>query len=248
MEGFSVTQTYEAVLNGDIPKFPVYFWNKQTAKILIRYALLEKRNMTREDILQVDFRRLLKELKLYTAQKQFNSQYEMVNYSFPEYEIMPWELRKVGNDFWKSDENRLKALLWLSQKENIDLENIDEVKEKINSKMVYEYFGNKALKYSNESLFEFLDLYYKGRYKEWELLSKMGVWTEDKVKDAVRFVVKKKKYKTREEIASLTVSDYRRYGLEGMLEKACRHSPLIALQIAYPEYNYTNRDVKTVIF
>lgn len=248
MDNISVIETYEEVLSGERAKFPVYFWDKQTVKILLRYAFLEKRCMTREDIINANIRILLKQIKLYTAQKMFNTQYEMVNYAFPELEILPWELKKTSNRFWQNEENRLSALLWLAKKENIDLENIQDVKERLSARKVYDYLGNKALKYSNNSFFEFLNLYYRGRYKEWELVSKVGVWTEDKVKDAVKYLVKKKKYKTREEIASLTVSDYRQFGLEGMLEKACRHSPLIALQIAYPEYNYTNKEVKTVKF
>ncbi|MBR1884059.1 MAG: DUF4046 domain-containing protein [Clostridia bacterium] len=241
--GLSSEEVYEKVARGEIPSFPNYFWNKEVAIELLRYVVITKMKMSKEDICRLDLRQFLKDVKLVTARKQFEDDYQMINAAFEELEIMPWELRKVKNNFWKSRENRLKALLWLAKKEEINLENVSEVRVKITSKLVYNYFGNKAIKYSNGSLFEFLDLYYEGRYKEWELLSKVGHWNDEKVKEAVRYMAGKMKLDTKEDLASVKVEDFKKFGLDGMLSKACRHSPLIAMQIAYPEMNFTNNDI-----
>lgn len=247
-EVFTVLDEYNLVLSGKKKCFPNGVLDIEVAKYLLRYLMLEKLNIAREEMCKINYRKFLMEHKLFTITKFFNaSPYEMLNYCFPEMEFKQWELPKVSNEFWSKKSNRLEALKWMASREGINLNDISMVKHKVNANLIKKYFGSTILKYSNDSLFELLDLYYEGKYKEWEILGKFAKWETEDIASAVKYMLEKENLHTKSEISkNICVKMFAKYGLEGMLAKACNHSPLRALQIALPEMNFTKADVKTI--
>ena len=64
---------------------------------------------------------------------------------------------------------------------------------------------------------------------------KTSTWTDEKVTEAVKWLIEEKlKWSEEDVINKMSASVFREYNLDGMLQKHCNHSPLKALQIAYP--------------
>ena len=243
----SVYEVYEALREGEIKCFPNGYLDEDVSRDLLRYVMLEEDKLTRSQICSTNFLEYTKKKKLRTVLKRFNTLHELVSFCFPELKIKPWELKKVEDGFWKDKNNRLKALLWLVNKEQIDLEDLNQIK-RINAQLLHKYFGSRILKYSNNSLFELLDLYYEGKYKEWEIINKMGTWTDEKIIEAMHWMIDEKLKWTREDVCNnISIEVFKKFGLESMLSHRCRHCILIALKLAYPEYGYTKQDIKCLI-
>ena len=258
----SVIDIYHAFLSGEIKCFPNGVWCQDTARELLRYVIIKQdlgiknsilsekdKEKVKPYICSLGWRNYLRSKRLMTAPKMFDVNiFSMVSYCFNDLNIYPWEIKKAGDGFWKISENRLMALKYYAKLQEVDLDNIEQVRT-LSARKISEYFGNKLLHYSNGSFFELLDLYYKGKYKEWEVVTKVGKWTENKAIEATKWLIEEKcGWNTKEQVCeNISVEVFKKHGLESMLNHACRHSPLIALQIAYPEKKYTAEDIKTYI-
>jgi hypothetical protein len=71
-------------------------------------------------------------------------------------------------------------------------------------------------------------------YKEWQFI-KINVWTDDKVIEAVKWLIEEKLKWSKEEVCkNLTAETFYDNDLGGLLSKACGNSPIVALSKAYP--------------
>lgn len=226
-------EVYSLVVNEDLKKFPNGYITKESMKEILRYVILEKLHMSRYDICHNISYPYLRKYKLGGTRRAFNSSiFSLITYCFPEFDINYWELNKVENGFWEKEENRKDFMTWLAEKEGICLDSIPDL-TKIDAKLIQKHGGSKAIKYGG-GVYELIKLVAMVDVKEWQVI-KMPVWTEEKVKSAVKWLVEERLKWTKEQVVDgISANVFYDNDLGGMLKRYCNHSPLRALQIAYP--------------
>lgn len=111
-------QRYEEILSGKRKMFPNGTWSedgRNNFKVLIRYLILEKLKLTRNEFCKTDTWRLLKKYKLYGGLVNvFKCKlHDAVMISFPEWNLKEWEYGlEVPRSFW-NDETIILATKWL---------------------------------------------------------------------------------------------------------------------------------------
>lgn len=234
---------YERVLAGGawidgkwqkVTCLPNFFWNKDVAKILARYFVFEMKKWGREEVCNHFTTALLRKEHLTGVCKQFaNSTYEVVKYCFPEWRIEPWELKCCPNSFWHDPENCAKACRWICEKEGI-ADDRQVFCQSFSANMLRKYGIAKAMIRSG-GLYGLAALTFpKWKLKPWHL-RKIGQITPEMVTDAVTWMVDEKLMWTHTEVCeNISAKVFYDHGLGSILSKGCGHSPLKALQIAYP--------------
>lgn len=226
----SPMEVYNLVRSGELGKFPNNYLDKDTIKEIVRHVFLKELRYTREDILCVDHKYFMR-IYMGGFRKFFElTDYKILQYCFPEYDLKPWEFRRVEQHFWVDEENQKEFLLWVMKKENLDPRKREDLR-KLNARMIITHGGSRLLR-TNDDIFDIISVVNEGRYKEWEIM-KVGGWTEAKVIEAVKWLVEEKLNYSLEQACSLRVRDFKRHNLDGMLQKGCNHSILYALNLAY---------------
>lgn len=225
-------QVYDYVVAGRILTFPNGYVIPENMKEILREVILNRHKLKREQICQNVNYTYLKRYQLGGARRAFNSSiYELITYCFPEFNIKRWELNKVPNGYWKNQEFKREFMLWLAEKESIDLKSISDL-ARINAKLIQSYGGSKII--DDMTVFEAIKLIAQTDVREWQVI-KMPVWTEEKVTAAVRWMIEEKLGWTHDEVVEkISAKVFYAHGLGGMLCKYCNHSPIKALQVAYP--------------
>lgn len=232
VEVLSPLEVYECVLNGTLKRFPYGYVSAPNMKEILRYVILEKLKLSREDICKKLSYVFLRKYKLGGSRLAFNSSiFTLITYCFPEYDIKYWELNKVEDAFWEKEQNRKEFMLWVAKKENIRLDNLDDLK-KFDVELVQKYGGNRARKYGG--MYELIKLVAEIDVKEWQVI-KMPVWTEEKAINAVKWLIEEKLCWTKEKVKeSISAKIFYDNDLGGMLKNYCYNSPIKALNLAYP--------------
>lgn len=240
---FTPVEVYDYLVSGKILKFPNGFVTPDNMREIIREVILMRQKLTRNEICNNISVKYLRKYNLGGAVKVFHTNiFELVNYCFDEMDIKPWELNKLENGFWQNNQNRKEFLLWIAKKEKIDLKSIDDLK-KINAKLIRKYGGSRILKCKG-GIFENIKLVAKIDIKQWQVMKNV-VWNDEKVKEAVRWLIEEKLNWSHDEVVEkLSVKTFRDNNLGGMLCKYCNNSPIRALYIAYPgEYSRVRRTI-----
>ena len=232
-EKFQPVEVYSLVVSGSLKRFPNGYLDKDNCKEIIRYVLLDTLHMTREEICEKISINFLKKYRIGCFNRMFNYKIaDIASYCFPEMDIRPWELTKVDNKFWHNPDNRREFLLWVAQKEKLDMTNINDVR-KINANLLRKHGGSRSFR-DSDGVFSVISLVTGDSIKEWELV-KMSKWTEAKAIEAMHWLIEEKLGWTDEEVYNnLTVHTFYEYNLGGLLKNYCGHRPLRALEIAYP--------------
>ena len=226
-------EVYNLLLSGAIKKFPNGFITKDNMKRIIREVILNQHNMKREDICRTLRYGYLKKLKLGGSKIAFNANiFELISYCFPEMDIKYWELNKVKDGFWEKEENRKEYMLWLAEKEKIKLDSLEDIK-RIDARLITKNHGSKVLKFGG-GVYSLILLVAQVDVKEWQVI-KMSVWTEEKVVEAVKWLIEEELNWSKEDvIAKISAKTFYEHDLGGLLCKYCDHSPIRALNVAYP--------------
>lgn len=232
-DGKDEVECYQIVMSGIKKSLPNGFWDKESAKILVRYLVLELKSWkTREQICKNLCIDTVREAGMSSAAKQFNCcLIELVEYCFPEFKIQPWELSCAPNGFWKDKNNCAKFLRWLVKKEK--LYGRKKFLKAMNAKTFYKYGVGKAFMRMG-GIYNLVNFTYPGEYKYWELprLSKI---TEQTVRDATKWMIEEKYKWTFEEVCeNITAKSFYDAELGSILCHGAKHSPFQALEITYP--------------
>lgn len=235
-------EVYFNVISGKFKKFPNNFLDKETCKNILRYVCLNANHMSREDICNINQDFLFKNY-IGSFRKKFNYDvFSLVQYSFPEFDFKRWEAAKVPSNFWYNKENQKDFVLWVAQKEHLDLTNLDDVC-KMKSKMLMSYGGARAIRAAGGT-FELISTVTGDTFKEWEVL-KVDVWTESKSIEAVKWLIEERLCWNDEQVkAQLTANIFRTNNLGGLLKNYCNNSPIAAINLAYPGKFKTLRHTK----
>ncbi len=224
---------YNAVVTGELKKFPNNYMTKPIAKVLVKHVIIDGLDFKREDICKKLNFPLLSEYNLGGVRKRFEDCiYTMVNYIFEDMKIFEWELNKVTANFWEKEENRIRFIIWVAEKEELDIRKIKDVR-KINADLINEYGGSKMLKES-DGLHSVIIKASGNLHKEWQFI-KINTWTDKKAIEAVKWLIEEKLKWSREDVcANLTAETFYDNDLGGLLSKTCSNSPIKALEKAYP--------------
>ncbi len=257
----SLFDVYNALLTGEIRRFPSNYIDKEKAKELIRYNIFKKftisenymenkdeKERLKKELLSLDWKSFLQSVKLGTVFCMFNNvPFKVIDYCFSELDIYHFELPRVSSGYWDEENNRLDALLWIAKRENIDLENLEDVNKRLLKSPSYKLISRKGAIFREEGgVFKFLDLYYKGRYKSWQLPSKDYKWTLKKGIEATKWLIDEVLGWSKQDVCEkISVKVFRDNDLDSMLHRVFNHSPLLALQTTYPELNYRKEDIKS---
>lgn len=111
---------YEEVLSGKRKQFPLDTWNQRDSEEillkLVRYIVLEKLNWNRSNFCEQFCLNTITKFKLNTGFMKVYSRniFPLINNSFPEWEVKPWEMMKsrVPAGYWTMD-NAVAATKWL---------------------------------------------------------------------------------------------------------------------------------------
>lgn len=232
-------EVYELVATGKLKKFPNNYLTQEIIKVIVRHLILVVFQFTREDVITKINHNFFVQNFLGGARKFFDcSDMVMLIYCFPEWEIKYWEFKEVPAGFWMNVENRKAFVLWIAEKENLDLDTKEGFR-KITAQTIYKYAGCKPLSYSG-GIFELLNVVADNRYKKWEI-TKMLSWSKQDIIDATKWLIEEKLCYTPEQVCNIKVEDFALNNLDGMLQKGCNHSILMALELAYPGKYYRTK-------
>ena len=244
-ENMTPLEVYALVVRGTIKKFPNGYLDKDKVKILVRHVILTVYNYTKEDVLEKINHKFFQDNFLGGVRKLFDfGDNEVLIYSFPEWELKQWNFRKVPPNFWKNKTNQKDFVLWICNIEGLN-PNKKEDMRKITAEVVEKYGGSKPMVGAG-GLYELISTVTGSRYKKWELM-RPAVWSKQEAIVATRWLIEEKLKLTPKEVCKLSVSDFAKYNLDGMLQKLCDHSILKALEMAYPG-TYYRSNVRGILY
>ena len=236
-------EVYKLVATGQLKKFPHNYLEKESIKEIVRNVFLNELKLTREDVLKIKQEDMTSRY-MGGFRKFFDMQNALVMiYSFPEWDLKPWEFTKVHPKFWEDTNNQREFVLWIAKKEGLDITCKEDLR-KITVQMIWKYRGSKALVAAGGT-YGLLKTVCGDKYKEWEI-TKVVSWTDEKVVEAVKWLLEEKLKITSKESCKIRVTHFKKYNLDGMLQKACNHSIIRALNMAYPG-RYTRKDARNIV-
>lgn len=243
VEGLSPLEVYQLVLDGTLKRFPYGYVSAPNMKEILRYVVLEKLDMSREDICKKLSYVLLRKYKLGGSRLAFDASiFKLITYCFPELDVRYWELNKVEDTFWEKEQNRKEFMLWVAEKENIHLDSLTDLR-KFDVELIQKYGGNRARKVAG--IYDLITLVAETDVKEWQVI-KMPVWTEEKVKASVRWLIEEKLCWTKKQVENdFSSKVFYDNDLGGMLKNYCNNSPTKALRLAYPNEKFNLKNSKS---
>ena len=219
---------------GEIKKFPHLYWNKNTAKIAVRFLIEKKLKWNRKDICRYLTIRTFSENKLGNLLRSFfnNNLYNAINAAYPG-EYKPWELRSVCKGYW-TKETSIEAIKWLIE------EKLKWSKDDVCNNLDITTFSNNnltgPLSFFSNSVYKALCATYPKRYKAWELKSvPQNYWNKKTAKAAVRWLIEKKlKWSHNEVCEKLNMYTFWNHNLRYCLETIYSGKVYNALNAAFP--------------
>lgn len=238
-------EVYSMVAKGQLGKFPNNYLDKDSIKEIVRHVILNIYGYSRDDVTENVNHDFFMGNYLGGARKFFNkSDIELLVYCFPEWDLRPWEFKRVQGGFWRSSDNRREFIIWLAEKEGLNPYSKEGLR-KITAEVLNKYGGSKALLYAG-GLYELLDSVCPGKYMKWEII-KMSSWTEQETVEAIHWLIEEKLRYTPEQVCKMKVAEFDAYNLGGMLQKGCGHSIMKALELAYPG-KYYRKNSRTICY
>lgn len=241
VEGMDPLEVYYMLVKGTLKKFPNGFLDKDIVKLIVRHVILDVYQYDKKKVIKDVGQEFLRQNFLGGARKFFGrSHLELLIYCFPEWDLKLWNFARLTPNFWKSKENRKEFLIWLAEKEGLDLNKKEDL-QKITAALMNKYGASAALKYT--SMFELLDSMCEGKYKEWEIVKGLP-WNKERARVATKWLIEEKLKLSKEQVCHLTKRDFEENDLSGMLQKACGRRIINALELAYPGvYFIRNRKI-----
>ena len=235
---------WNLVRRNKLPTFPPRYLDKESCILLVRTLFIDELQLSREKILKTNLRFLSKYqlggVRIHLGCKM----YDILTKCFPELDIKCWELSNVYPNFWKNKKNRTDFIKWVAKKENLDLYNIEDIK-KLSIKTINKYGGSIPIKEAG-GLFALIypAIPKKLNIKEWQVM-KVGIWNKEKAINAIKWLIEEKlNWSDKQVYENLSASIFYQNNLGGLLSKFCHHSPLEAINLAYPGKFDTLKNIK----
>jgi hypothetical protein len=218
-------EIYELLLEGTITSFPSGFWvnkskeeGKEVSVKLLRYLIIDRLKLSKEDIKQTISKKLITQNKLHTPCKLYHSRsaIQFVLNAIPELELSLWQFKedKVPYGFWTKEENRVSALRNFFE---VQMRwSIEDVKERL-SWEVLEENGLGTLHTYYPSLCKILKAAYNVDIDPWEIINSevpSGTWEDRRNRiQAINWLLNKEKFNT----SNIDRKTFSKYGLSKLL-------------------------------
>lgn len=99
----------------------------------------------------------------------------------------------------------------------------------------YKLSGMLTQAYKN-NIYEAISSAYPNKFKQWQFIVASGYWTIDNARESIKWLIEEKlKLSSNEEIISLTLKDFKKYGLITPLKLFYKSNPIHAFVDIYPE-------------
>lgn len=138
VEDYNV-KVYQQVLNGELKKFPRYFWKEEykSAPAIIRYLIENVLGWNEEDVKNKFNTSTLENNKLSGLLKYVNNEnlFAILDEAYPG-KYLPWELSQVPSKYWRNEENCIKVTRWAVFE--VKKWNRDDIVKKFNKNLFYE--------------------------------------------------------------------------------------------------------------
>jgi hypothetical protein len=139
----AIVDIYQKVLSGKLRKFPSYTWELPNslyyAKVVTQHLFEMILKWSKKDILNHFSEEFIRKYKLRGMKLAlFHSFYDILENAYPS-QFLPWELKKVPHNFWKSDDNKQMALTWLLE------EKMEGDREFIRKNLTIDHFHDNGL-------------------------------------------------------------------------------------------------------
>lgn len=211
------------------------FWNKDNAKVWLKWLLEEKCKLSLEEIPKVvdinffyenDFLRMLENVYNKNVYLAIKDVYPGI--------FKPWELKSVPQNFWNLKTAK-EAVIWLIE-EKLKWDE-ETVYKNLNIKVFNENrLGGMVSLLFKSSPIKALENAYPLKYKVWRFkIVRNNYWNEDTVKEAIKWLIEEKlKYSLEEVYEKLGTKDFSENGMGSMLKLWFGSSYVKAVMFAYP--------------
>lgn len=243
LNAMDVLDVYKLVLRGDVVRFPPGFWQRpeseqnsiECMKFLIEEILKWNDDDIKEKLKMTVFikNKLAGMMQILYA----NSPYMAISKLYPD-RFHPWELNEAPSSFWKSKENRIKAMKWLIE-EKLNWSDEDIINS-FNGKILIDNGLGGLLTEMRGSALDALEEYIPNKFNKWQFNSSnsgANYWAkkENRVK-AVRHLIEDKLKWSDEDIkAKLSQMTFRENNLNALLNSYYNGSVYLTLNEAYPD-------------
>lgn len=167
---------YNLVIERKLPTFPPGYWcslsvdeGKEVALELLKYLIEEKLKLTRDEILNNITKEFILNNKLWTPCKLYFGRsaikYVMALYK-NQYRAFEFNNSRIPQGYWSKSENRVEAIKWLLE-EKLKW-SLDDIKEKFNRSMLFEYGLGTLTTYYTSSI-DIINEIYPNEIHCWEL-------------------------------------------------------------------------------
>lgn len=236
----SAVEIYKEVLLGKRKHFPNNFWkygetvNYSNAKEVTIYMIENVLFWDEDEVKEKLCFSIFKENKLYGMLTAVfnNSIYDALNNAYPG-KYHEWEFASVPRNYWNL-ETAKKAIIWLVEEKLKWSEN--DIKEKMCNRVFREngLYGMLTLLFNN-STYEALNTVYPKKYHEWEIIRvPQNYWNLDTAKKATIWLIKEKLgYTEKEAKQKISLDDFKKNGLYGMLQTVFKGSVASAIENVY---------------
>lgn len=150
-----IKEVISSNLKGRKYRVPSGFWCKDTAYKAVRYVILDVFNYSKYDVKKNFTLISLDSLGLRSVRK-FGDMYDLIYHAVPEFTLYPWELKKVPDNFWTTD-NIKKAINWLIY----EVENTTPQNFILTYKLLYDNGLGRIYKKCNHSTRKIMDIVFK---------------------------------------------------------------------------------------
>lgn len=234
-------EIYQMVLDNKISRFPASFWSKEVAKEIITEVYSD---YTREQLINLNFRKDLKEKRLLSAYQVFEySTIKLLSYCFPKLRIKEWELRIVPDGCWRNKENVRNAVRAAFKKEGI------RKKEKICESFSANFLRKHGLRgiINYYSLYEIITI----AFPEYDIiekdLNKQYYWEREIAIKNIKYMIENTLMWNYNDICEkISTRIFVQNGLKGLLTNVCNNSVFEALELAYPG-RFKKSDLKSYV-
>jgi hypothetical protein len=191
---------YIDILSGKVAKFPKFTWTLSPDgyarfKTCFQYVVKEKMKWEREDLLFKVTDQFFQTWKLYGGMEVLFSYciYDAINSSFPEYKILPWEMKIKSHFVWSEDNIKL-SIRWLFL-DKLSWNRLDTITQVTQLTIIENGLSSAFTALRSLGIFNRVGIYELLHFsfpeynlKKWEF-RKMRTWCPADVKEAVRSFV-----------------------------------------------------------
>lgn len=230
---------YQMVLNGEIDRFPRYFWsmpeNYDWASKCTRYLIEKVLKWDRGQICANFCSSILTKYKLMGMSRAVFGVniFKTLDNAYPN-EFMPWELQKCSKGYFDNEENRIKAVKWLIE------DKLKWTREQVCENLSVQTFKDNqltTLMHRNYGgVFVLLNSAYPGEYQTVEIKQIKNLWGDlDTCNKVIRWLIEEKLKWNRDEVCrNFSNTLLKDNNLHGLLHRF-NDSPYNMLNSAYPD-------------